>query len=379
MVWLCDDRGERLYPFGSEFVSLNYTRVVNGAGKLHGFAANAEGLEQNLVGLDYQLQVWRLPEGGSPYLDFVAYIRHWKWTLDAGGAVRLVIEDCQDQNEFLARRKVAYKSGTAQAIASGEAADDAMKRIFDENFLAGATDSERVMSLVTVEGDDSAGPLLDKGFSFQPVLELFQEISQETRQAGNEVFFALVISDVDYAGGWLAYQFQTFTGQPGVDKTWDTDSPVIFGRDFENIEEMQEVYDYRAEENAVYVAGQGVGERRTVIEVEDEEAQAASAWNRREGFVDARDVENAAQDAAGDTNAVLQARGQQRLNESRPTVRISGRIRSTEHTLYGRDWTLGDRVTVKGLKGQFDALIRVVNVQVERGVERITGLVEAEL
>lgn len=380
-VWLCNDRGERLFPFAGEFLSLNYTRVVNGAGKLHRFSAAADNFDPSLVGLDYQLQVWRKPEGGAVYLDCVALLRHWRFALGAGGEVYLVAEDNKDQNEILERRIVAYKSGTAEAIANGEAADDLMKRVFAENFLAGATDAARSLAAnsVTVGADTTAGPELDKGFAFQNVLELFQEISQETRQAGNEIFFELAITEVDYHTGLLSLEFKTYTGQPGADRTHDTDNPVIFSPKFGNVDEMELVYDYRGEVNAVYIGGPGVGEERTVVEVEDEDAQAASAWNRREDFEDARDAENTAEALGVDVAVLLQARGQQRLGETRPKMRLNGRVRSTEFTLYGRDWFLGDRVTVNGLGVQFDALIRAVNVDVQPSGERITALVEAEL
>lgn len=380
-VWLCNDRGERLYPFAGEFASLNYTKVVNGPGKLHSFSAPAHGLDQSLVGLDYQLQVWRKPPGGTAYSDFVALLRHWKFVLDGGGAVWLVAEDNQDINELLARRIVAYKSGTAQAIANGEAADDAMKRIFDENFLAGATDAARSIAAnsVSADADITAGPELDKAFAYQTVLELFQEISQETRQAGNELFFEMAITEVDYHTGYLSLQFRTYTGQPGADRTHDTTNPVIFSPEFGNIGQMEREYDYRGQETAVYVAGPGAGVARTLVEVEDTDAQAASAWNRREGFVDARDAQNTAEALGVAVEVLLQARGQQRLGETRPRLRINGRVQSTEYTLYGRDWFLGDRVTANGLGAQFDVLIRLVNVNIARGNEQITALVEAEL
>lgn len=379
-VWLCNDRGEKLYPFGGEFESLNYTRVVNGVGKLHGFSVRADELDPDSVQVDYQLQVWRRPAGGANRLDFLAFIRHWKWQLDAGGAVKLVIEDCPDQNELLGRRIVAYYSGHVHAYAVNEPADNALRDVFDENLGESATDTARVLPLTTREDTDpSLGPLIDKSYAWQSVMEVLPEISDESRQAGAEVFFDLAVNDVDYGGAWTTFQFRTYVGQPGADRTHDSENPVIFGPAFENVEEMERVHDYRGEENAIYVAGQGVGGRRTVELVQDEAAQVASVWNRREGFVDARDVENVEMDAQTGANPLLIARGQQRLAETRPRAYISGRVRSTEHTLYGRDWDLGYRVTVNALKVQFDALIRVVNVQVQNGRERVTGLVEAEL
>lgn len=379
-VWLCDAQGDKLYPFEGEYDALNYTKVVNGAGKLHSFGAAADELARDLVQKDRQLQVWRRPAGGAIYLDFVALLRHWRWVLAGDGGIRLIVEDNDDQNGILKRRKVAYKSGTAQAIANTEAADNAMKRIFNENFLAGVTDSDRSLAhLLTKEADKTAGPNISKAFSFDTVLEVFQEISQETRQAGNEVFFALAIREVDRNTGRLSFQFRTYTGQPGADRTHDTLNPVIFSPQHGNIEEMELVYDHRGEENAIYVAGNGVGERRTVVEVEDVAAQGASIWNRCEGFVDARDAENTAQDLAVGVEELLQARGQQRINETRPTMRLNGRVRSTEYSLYGRDWFVGDRVTVNALAVQFDALIRAANVNIQRGSERIISLVEAEL
>jgi hypothetical protein len=377
-VWLCSDRGERLWPFGGEFESLNYTRIVNGAGKLHGFSTRAEGLDLGLIRPDYQLQVWRRPPGGVSRLDLLAFIRHWKWRLDATGAVRLIVEDNQDQKELLRRRIVAYYSGHAEAFSNNDAADNIMQDILDANFL-NPDDTAREMPFVSIETGGNAGPAISKGYAWQSVMELLVELSQESQQAGNEVFFDLAVHDVDYGGSQTTFQFRTFTGQPGADNTHDSPAPVIFGPAFENIEEMELVYDYRNEVNAVYVAGQGVGERRMVVLVEDEAAQAASFWNRREDFVDARDIEGTTAGEAGETIARLTTRGQQRINETKPYIGISGRVRSTEHTLYGRDWDLGHLVTVDALKVQFDALIRVVNVQVQRGREQVIGLVEARL
>lgn len=385
-VWLCDGLGERLFPFGSNFSGLNYTKGVNGLGKLHSFRVQAPDIGTlnelaELVGVDRQLQVWRRPAGGLMGLDLMAFVRYWRWRLGVDGSVELVIEDCPDQNDLLRRRIVAYKSGSAEAIAGGAAADDVMKDVFNENLLAGATDADRqVQGLsVFVEGDESAGPALDKGFSFVRVRDLLEEINEQTRQEGNEIFYGVVVKDVDYATGRLSFEFQTFTGQPGADRTHDSDSPVIFGPAFENVEDMELVYDYRAEENAVYVAGQGVGEERTVVEVEDEGAQGASVWNRVEGFVDARDVENVTMDVDVGANPVLEARGRQRIDETKPRVVVRGRIRSTDYALYGRDWFEGDRVTVNALGVQFDAIVRAVNVQMRGGAERITGYVEAEI
>lgn len=374
-VWLCNDRGERLYPFGGEFESLNYTRVFNGAGKLHRFSVRADELDPDLVKVDYQLQVWRRPAGGASRLDFLAFVRHWKWRLDAAGGVRLVIEDCPDQNELLRRRIVPHYSGHPDAYSNNDPVDNIMQDVIAAEFIA-PTDTDREMPLLSIETGGNAGPSISKAYAWQNVLDLFQELSQESQQAGNETFFALAVHDVDYGGSWTTWQFRTFTGQPGADRTHDSENPVIFGPAFENIEEMERVHDYRGEENAVYVAGQGVGRERVLVEVEDTAAQTASAWNRREGFVDARDIDPFESVSVYD---LLTARGQQRINETRPRIGIHGRIRSTEHTLYGRDWDLGDLVTVSGLGVQFDALIRVVNVQVQGGRERVVGLVEARL
>lgn len=373
-AWLCNSQGERLHYFGSDFLSVSYTKVVSGISKLHSFTALVGDMSMDLIQVDSQLQIWLKPEGGVAELDCLIFLRHWEWILDESGSVQLSIGGNSTQDEFLDRRVVAYRSTTAQATATAEAADNLMKRIIRENFTA-PVDTSRVLpnvagSIVTVEPDSTSGPLLDKSFSFQAVLELLQEIGEETYQAGNEVFFEMAIANTNSNSGWVEFQFRTYIGQPGTDRTQFTEHPVIFGPAFGNIEEMRLSYDYREEENAIFVLGQGVGLRRTVVEVHDTDAQIDSVWNRREGMVDARDV---------DDLTILTARGDTRIGETKPHTVVAGRVRSTEHTVYLRDWRLGDRVTVDALDVQFEAIVRVVNVQYQRGFVSIAGEIEEVL
>ncbi|WP_100406271.1 Gp37-like protein [Bacillus solitudinis] len=128
----------------------------------------------------------------------------------------------------------------------------------------------------------------------------------------------------------------------------DENPPVVFSFDFDNIKNQKLVeseYSYR---NVGYVAGQGEGDNRHIVEVGD-----SGGLERREVFIDARDIENPEE---------LPVRGEQKLAEYEQVFSFDSEILDQSNMKYGVDWDLGDIVTVQNRKWNETAHRRVTEV-----------------
>lgn len=361
-IWLSDDAGIRLRLL-DDHAGLELARRVNAVGA---FTLTLDGsFDADLMAVDRRLEVWRAPEEGMALrLLFVGFVRRWKWWTSAAGLTALVVQG-YDQNELLRRRIVAYKANSAQA-AKDDQADDMMKAIVRENLGASATDADRNLTAlgVTVQADSGAGPTIEKKFAYRNVMDVLAEIADVAATAGTDVFFDLV------PVSRTALEFQTFTGQRGADHTWPGGTPpVVFSLEFGNLEQPSLEMDYSGEVNYVYGAGQGEGDARVLVEVEDATREAASAWNRREGFKDARNDEAADQ---------VTADAQEALEEGMPALRFNGQVAQTDQCRFGIEWEMGDRVTAVYQGLTVDTMIAAVNVKLDgNGKETVTAKLEA--
>jgi hypothetical protein len=363
-VWMGSDSGARLYLFDN-YLDLEFVNRVNGSGYFL-LTVPAGGFDSKLLRVDNMIQVWRTDYRGRPSLEFIGFLRRWKF-VTSGGNTEIVLSG-PDQNDLLDRRIVAYAAGSAGATISG-AADDGIKNIFYINLGGGSSQEGRSIAQynVTIAGDLADGPSIEKSFAWRKVSTVIKDIHEQTSTLGNEVFYNLALAGVD-EDSVPSFVFTTYTGQPGADRTADSGDPVIFSLELGNLRDPVLDYDYSNEENFIYVGGQGEGNERAITYVWDDARIGASQWNRREGFKDARNVDN---------RGNLEDEGEMRLAEMRPRIRFSGKLLDTEQSPYGT-WRLGDKVTVFYLGLQLDVIIRAVYFRISRnGAEDIMVNVEA--
>ncbi|WP_306009337.1 hypothetical protein [Bacillus sp. MMSF_3328] len=128
-------------------------------------------------------------------------------------------------------------------------------------------------------------------------------------------------------------------------------SPVTFSIEFDNIKTQKYTDSGLGYKNYGYVAGQGEGAERSLVEVGNAEQTGVE---RYETFIDARDIEN---------EADLPSRGEQKLSEF-------ARVRSFENTIlpyssfvYGRDWNLGDIITIQNRKAGITENLRITEIK----------------
>lgn len=123
--------------------------------------------------------------------------------------------------------------------------------------------------------------------------------------------------------------------------------PIIFSKTFKNVLTQSFTDDRRNYKNTAYVAGEGEGEERTVVEV-----GTATGFDRREVFVDARDLQSEYTDESDNTitispaeyKKILEERGQNKLSEHERIKSFESEP-DTKTYRFGVDYQLGDIIT----------------------------------
>jgi hypothetical protein len=135
----------------------------------------------------------------------------------------------------------------------------------------------------------------------------------------------------------------------GIDRTIDqsVNSRALFSLEQGTLIEMISTFSTASYQNVVYVAGQGMGIEREIIEVPAD--NATSGWDRRVGFIDARDAKSTDE---------LAVRGNTKLAEFSIAYQVSGKAFVNQKI----DYSLGDIVTIKDRRGNFQN-IQIVNIK----------------
>lgn len=373
--YLKTDRGVQL-AFIERHYGFSYVKKLNGIGW---FTMTIPGdLDSSLLAVDRQIQFWRQQTPNQPALDFLGFLRRWRYRTGGAGDETITLSG-PDQNDLVARRIVAYAADTDQSQTSyvnsiaNYPVDSSIVDLANENLGASATDTDRDLSgfSVSFRASEDNGPDIQRAFAWRSLPRIFADLNQASKAVGPETHWMLQPTGVD-ADGTVNLEFSAFTTYPGGDRSWQPtplSKPMIFGLRWGNLLNPDLVYDYTDEITVAYAGGPGEGVDREIVEVEDANRSAASIWNRREGFADARNQK---------TTAAVTAEANELLERGRPRVRFTGTILSNEQTPYG-EWGLGSLVTIEYRSIQFNGLIRNVQVVVdENGVETVTSNVEFE-
>lgn len=225
-----------------------------------------------------------------------------------------------DDTVWLERRLAApVPSGppyTAAAYDTRSGIAETVMRAYVENNLGPSAVAARRLARFSVAADGLRGTSVNGSARFASLLELLQGLAL----AGGDLGFRIVQSGE-------ALLFEVY--QP-ADKT----ATAIFSVDFGNLlgYEFQQTVPAA---NYVYVAGGGEGTARTFVEGGD--TASISTYQRFEVFRDRRDTT--------DTVTLEQQRAET-LDELQAKTALSIEPIDTDAVTYGRDYNLGDRVTV---------------------------------
>ncbi len=310
---------------------------------------------------DSRFIVWRKPTGmRSAFLDFAGLGRAVKLSQPQGQEMYCEVAG-YFYNELAARRIVDAASGSAEAD-KDDYADDMVKEILAEQLGGSATDTDRDISGegFTIEGDAGAATSVKKEFSRRNVLEVLQEIADQSRSTTSTALYWGWVP----TGNGLEAVFRTKIGQWGQDLS----DQITFSLGNGNMQNPVYTFDRSEEINYVMGAGSGVGDSRVeATDQSDTERINASSLNRREYFYDLRNET--------DTD-VIESAMKDILYEGKPERRLEFDTQETRDYRFGVHFKLGDIV-----RAEFASIIRDYHIMahmttIQNGREQIKLVLE---
>jgi hypothetical protein len=267
---------------------------------------------------------------------------------------------------MLDRRIIYNLSGTSNAatILRGNV-ETAVREVIKNNAISCAFDSKRNIPLLVL-GDvaniplsivDVNGNAATKQVTYENLLEYSDGVLEEYGLAAT---CKLINGKFQY----VVYR--------GNDRSVDNNSgnaPIIFSKDFDNLTASEYLYNAATEKNVALIGGAGEDVERFYSLV----ARSEAGLQRREIFIDASSINKKYKDESGveqtytdaEYKTMLDTKGKQDLEPLTAAESLNGTIDATNgNYIYGRDFSLGDVVTVQDNK-----LDIYINVRIREAIE----------
>jgi hypothetical protein len=210
-------------------------------------------------------------------------------------------------------------------------ADVAMKTAVRQS-LTDTADPARVFAGLTCQADLSQGAAVKYSARYEVLYDVVTTLAGQ----GGVKFRVERVGAI----GANTFQFRTYAPYLGADRTAGNtagNAAVVFAAPLGTVTTLGYQRDRSGLVNVAYVGGQGEGAARQIAVYE--ELTSLGAYRRRETFVDAR---GATTDAALAAEAVRVFAA-----DAIPAEQVQLALPLTGDTVYGRDWGLGDLVTVR--------------------------------
>jgi hypothetical protein len=250
---------------------------------------------------------------------------------------------------ILDRRIIYTLSGSSNkaTILSGNV-ETAVRKVVKDNAISCAFDNKRNIALLAL-GDllntalkivDANGNAAEKQVTNENLLTYTDGVLEE---------YGLGATCILRNGAFL------YTIYAGVNRSTDNtggNMPIIFSREFDNLNASTYSYDTTAEKNVALIGGEGDGVERFYSLVAGSEADL----QRRETWVDASNIKKKYKDDSdkeqtytdAQYKAMLDTKGKQDLTPLTASEAFDGVIDITNgNYVYGRDFSLGDIVTIQ--------------------------------
>jgi hypothetical protein len=265
-----------------------------------------------------------------------------------GGRRTLIVNGVDDTVWLERRLALPVPSGPPYTAAAYDdrsgAAETVMRGYVNDNLGPGATAARRLPAL-TLLADEARGTSVRGRARFVTLLELLQALAL----AGGDLGFRIVQVGV-------GLQFQVYLP---ADRT----RSAVFSLELGNLRG----YDYAVAAptaDYVYVGGGGEGTGRVIVEGGDQ--PTVDLYGRVEVFIDRRDTAVAAD---------LEQTRAETLLEQRETTSLSIEPVDTASVAFGRDYGLGDRVSVVIDRETVQDVVREVTLTLTREGERLTPVI----
>lgn len=208
-----------------------------------------------------------------------------------------------------------------------------IKKLLDENVINPTDPARKIPNFIFVENDDPVldAITIDKQYTGDNLYEIVKELC-----GPNGVGFKITLTE----GDKLAFQLYV-----GADRSYaQFDNPyIVFSPENENLINSNYVISDANQKTLALVAGEDVGGNRRTLVVGD---QTIKGINRKELYVDARDIqsedENGTSISTTEYNKRLQARGEEKLDENKMIDTFDGEVSPVFGYFYDQDYFLGD-------------------------------------
>lgn len=232
--------------------------------------------------------------------------------------------------ESLLSRRIVW----TQTLLDGSV-QDCIKKLLDENVISPKDVNRKIPNFVFETSVEKAvtEPKITAQFTGDNLYDVISEICRLTGLG-----FKVTLNDKK--------QF-VFKLYAGADRTYaQTENPyVVFSPKFENIANSNYLESKKEYKNVALVAGEGEGAERKTTSVGE-----GSGLERRELFVDARDISTTTEDnvtlSDEEYKKQLAHRGDEKLAESVAAQSFEGQVEMTKMFEYGKDFFIGDIVQI---------------------------------
>jgi hypothetical protein len=352
-LWLCNDNYTRAVLLANTGATRTWSRfkyrlTLNGAASAQiDLVPNSPKIPS--IALMQRLVVER---GSEVMFNGLLQTESWELTEDAPDGTTFAL-DAYDPAWYAQWRIVETAAGQDNWDSGTDAADDVAKKLVREQLGASAAVARRFTDL-TVQADAGACATTRKRWRGEAILGRLQDLALE-----KSFYWRFVPSAT-------GVEFQTAYPLWGLDRSQGNgvNDEMVFSLDRRNFRRLAYKKDVSGLYNHIYVAGQGEGAERTIIERAD--APAIAAYKRRESWKDARNLSETSE---------LQAEGDVEL--ARLGLKESLVVEPNHRAPWRSAWNLGDKVTVWvnkwGRSVRADLVVMAVEVQVgETGIETAT-------
>lgn len=246
--------------------------------------------------------------------------------------------------ESILERRIVWKQTILDGYLQGQ-----VEKLINQNIISPEDSNRKIPNFVFKNSEDSriTSLKIKAQFTGDTIYDAVKSICDSVGLG-----FKVTLSD-DFK-----FVFELFCGQ---DRSYDqTSNPfVIFSPAFENIVDSAYIESKKTLRTIALVAGENEGSDRKTYVVGN---GSITGLNRRELFVDARDISSTTESGtltATEYNSLLEQRGREKLAENIVTSSFDGRAETNMMFRYNEDFYIGDIVQIENEYG-FTERVRVV-------------------
>jgi hypothetical protein len=337
-LYVYDDQ-RRLAGVVESFSYFSWRRRYADAGT---FELTAAATIENLALLQIGYLIRKPDDSEAAFIESLAY------TLEDGETVTVA---GRFATSLLARRIIWHTENVRGDLAA------AIGQLLDHNLLnPDISDPDQLPRKMT-------------GISYSPVATGFS--------VNNQLSYRNLLEGVIKLCEMGEYGFRTnfdpHTGLVAFELYKGRETSATFAREYDNITRQQYIHNLTDSANVGRGGGEGEGKDRVFTTVGD---MTVTGYNRREAFVDARDLQSEGEDGSvltpAEYMAKLRERTLLRLDELRPVESFDAAVNPYGGLRYKQDYDLGDVVTILSRRWGVSMRTRITEVEEIYDVQGMT-------